>query len=210
MNLDPEHAERCNQFSSACWERYNDIANSRWDPLRERLRYIVAHVEKIPVIDVGCAEGTTCVLLARAGFTDITGVDIAMSRLEQAREILLGEPPEVAERIQWRMTWAENLPFQSMEFATAIVSETLEHVLNVEEVVQEVDRVLCPNGRIVVSVPFKGKTSELHLRKFNTPEEVTRLFPTSYDWREWKVIEHLPKPKAWLVGYGDKGDDLCT
>ena len=199
MELDPRHAKRCNEHLDASWKRYFHPATPRDLAMKTRFDFIVEHAGEAPVIDIGCAEGLTCFLLAQAGLTPIIGVDVSDRVIERARRLT----PRAG--VHFHVAWAEQLPLLTEEFATVIMTETREHVLDAALAAQEADRILQRGGRLVVSVPFKGKVSALHLRSFHSESDVTSLFPSSYEWREFRVIEHPPKPKAWLVGYCDKG-----
>jgi len=48
----------------------------------------------------------------------------------------------------------KNLPFQKEQFDVVIISETLEHLLEIEHVLSEVRRVLKRNGLLFISTPF--------------------------------------------------------
>ena len=47
----------------------------------------------------------------------------------------------------------QNLPFAAESFDLVLCSEVLEHLANPEQAVAEFARVLCPGGRLVVTVP---------------------------------------------------------
>lgn len=49
---------------------------------------------------------------------------------------------------------AEHLPFEDASFDTVLATEVLEHVTDHEAALDEIERVLAPGGRVVVTVPF--------------------------------------------------------
>jgi SAM-dependent methyltransferase len=63
--------------------------------------------QRTPVIDAGAGASTLVGQLARAGFTDLTAVDVAAEALRAARQELAAEP--AADRIRWiradLLTW---------------------------------------------------------------------------------------------------------
>jgi len=46
------------------------------------------------------------------------------------------------------------LPFESNEFDTVILSDVLEHIFNPENLWEEIFRILAPQGRLILNVPF--------------------------------------------------------
>ncbi len=48
----------------------------------------------------------------------------------------------------------KTLPFNDEEFDSIFSTEVLEHIPNVNEIVKELNRVLKPKGKILISVPF--------------------------------------------------------
>ncbi len=55
---------------------------------------------------------------------------------------------------------AEYLPFQGESFDTVLLTEVLEHVPDPGSALQEVARVLVPEGKAIVSVPFMYRVHE--------------------------------------------------
>jgi SAM-dependent methyltransferase len=48
----------------------------------------------------------------------------------------------------------KNIPFEDNSFDSIFCSEVLEHVFNLDEVMPEIRRVMKPDGKILVTVPF--------------------------------------------------------
>lgn len=48
----------------------------------------------------------------------------------------------------------KQLPFDDASFDAVVCFETLEHVFNVDEVLKEIKRILKPNGKLLISIPF--------------------------------------------------------
>jgi SAM-dependent methyltransferase len=46
------------------------------------------------------------------------------------------------------------IPFEDRYFDSAVSFETFEHVFNLDEVVEELNRVLVPEGKLLISIPF--------------------------------------------------------
>ena len=52
------------------------------------------------------------------------------------------------------------LPFQDNQFNTALLSDVLEHIAKPEQLCREMHRILVPNGKVILNVPFFYKLHE--------------------------------------------------
>ncbi len=48
----------------------------------------------------------------------------------------------------------KTIPFKDNSFDSILTSEVLEHVFNLEEILKELNRVLKPGGKILITIPF--------------------------------------------------------
>ncbi len=48
----------------------------------------------------------------------------------------------------------KNLPFESSYFDSFFSSEVFEHVFNLPEILKEINRVMKPNGTVLITIPF--------------------------------------------------------
>lgn len=104
------------------------------------------------VLEIGCGRGGFAVWLARhptkpakVTAADFSTVAIGMGRQYAAeREI---------ESIEWRVADITAIPFPDASFDTVVSCETIEHVLNPEQAVSELARVLRPGGRLYLTTP---------------------------------------------------------
>ena len=196
-----EHLYICDKYPDPGWSRYNDC-DPKWDNYRDRCKYIIDKVDKSPILDIGCAEGVMCIELAKKGFKNIIGVDVSKKTVKKADDILK-KIQGMANRITYKVAWAEHLPFKDREFKTVIMTEVLEHVFDLGLSIREADRVLDNNGRIIVSVPSRGEVALAHVRTFKYRKDFMSLFPCYYQWGELIFIRRRFHRK-WLVGYAKK------
>ena len=56
------------------------------------------------------------------------------------------------------------LPFSDSEFDAVVCFETVEHIFNIDDIFQEINRVLKPKGRILITSPFGWGEHETDLR----------------------------------------------
>ena len=146
----------------------------------------------LTILDIGSSEG----LLLAALEGNRVAFDISPFNLKHV----------IAEDVIPVSGFAEKLPFKNEVFDRVICAALLEHVLKPEMIADEITRVLKPSGKVIIVVPFnenpeklfeleKDRTKEpivetqprtdkkkqrpatLHLRNFDSIEDVTRFFP---------------------------------
>ena len=82
----------------------------------------------------------------------------------------------------------ENLSFESSSQDIIICSDVLEHVLSFDKALSEIDRILTPNGILLINVPWEQKLEKIpamlgsHIRTFNDQNLSNRFFG-------WKLID---------------------
>lgn len=55
----------------------------------------------------------------------------------------------------------KTLPFSSHSFDSVVSFEVLEHIFNIDEIFNEIHRVLKPNGIVLISIPFAWDEHEI-------------------------------------------------
>ncbi len=94
------------------------------------------------VLDIGCGAGNMLSLIR----AHRTGVDLSDTMLIRAKANL-------SESVTLRKMSADRLDFPDHSFDKIICSEVIEHVLHPRTVLQEISRVLTPDGLAAVSIP---------------------------------------------------------
>ncbi len=124
------------------------------DGQRRRLRMVLdAAGDRIHgrgLVD-GCGVGMYLHHLAEQ-MTEITGLDIELERLREARR----------REAQVVNGAGENLPFPDNFFDLVLSHEVLEHVQDDRAAIVEIIRVLQPGGRLVLFCPNRGYPFETH------------------------------------------------
>ena len=98
------------------------------------LRRVLPHVQG-RVLDVGCGDKPYGVWLDKQ--VEHVGIDVVPG-------------PEVDILIEPDAQW----PVESSAFDAVFCAQALEHVADLEQAVGEIDRVLVPEGLLIVTVPF--------------------------------------------------------
>jgi SAM-dependent methyltransferase len=137
------------------------------------------------VIDVACGEGYGTALLARHA-KQVTGIDVSPEAVAHAREAYakLGNA-----KFECASCTAIPLPDASVDFAVSF--ETVEHITGQEEFLDELARVLKPEGVLLISCPNKleysdkrGFTNEFHVRELYR-DELERLVGSRFPHARW-------------------------
>lgn len=116
--------------------------------LIEAINQKLKGVQHKQIIDAGCGDGRTSLLLAKQENT-VVGVDIAHSRLSRAQHKTL----KYSRHTLFVQSYAEALPLKAEIFDGAICTEVLEHVLNDDALLRELSYVLKPNAWVLMSIP---------------------------------------------------------
>jgi SAM-dependent methyltransferase len=101
------------------------------------------------LLEVGCGPGYLISFLEKwFPKMSITGFEYDQRLIEEAKERV--------QRISFIQGNAEELPFSDCQFDVMVSLHLIEHLYNPEKMLQEVHRVLKPNGIFIVATPNLG------------------------------------------------------
>ncbi|ALS25942.1 SAM-dependent methyltransferase [Paenibacillus sp. 32O-W] len=147
---------------------------------RERIHWICSKVQGQRVLNVGCSQGITEVLLAREGKYPV-GIDIEEEAIEYAKNALLNESESVKRNVEYHACsiFDFNVDYK---FETVIMAEVMEHFSSSASLLTRVSDMLTDDGTIVVTVPFGINDFIDHKKTYylvNLLEEITPFFGIS-------------------------------
>ena len=121
------------------------------------------------LLDIGCGFGSF-ILAARQRGINATGIDIANFEIDFARERLnLLRPQDNPESV-YLLGSGLSLPFSDEKFDVVTLWNVLEHIPDDQILLQEVSRILRPNGRLYIVCPnYAAFRSEAHYHLFWIP-----------------------------------------
>ena len=120
---------------------------------RARVHWMCERVVGDDVLDIGCSQGITSILLGREGKT-VVGTDVDSAAIEFARERLAREERSTQDRVELRLVDGGPMDIPDASFDSVLLGEVIEHLLYPERVLSDAVRVLRPGGRLVLTVPF--------------------------------------------------------
>lgn len=129
-----------------------------------RYRWAAQLADGRDVLDAACGVGYGAHLLHAAGARSVTGIDAFAGAIVEARE-------RGREGVRFEIGDLRELPFDEDRFDLVVCFEAIEHVVEQEQVLDEIKRVLRPDGVVAISTPIAG-VIEIH-----NPHHVAELAP---------------------------------
>jgi SAM-dependent methyltransferase len=106
--------------------------------------------EGLRVLDAGCGTGYGSAMIKEAGATEVVAVDNSEAIVEVARQ---GAP----EGVVCETADVTSLPYRNDSFEAVVCFEVIEHVEQPETVLDELTRVLAPDGLLLISSPNRAR-----------------------------------------------------
>ncbi|WP_019946985.1 class I SAM-dependent methyltransferase [Hymenobacter aerophilus] len=129
--------------------KYHQLEEQHWwfASRRDVVYDLIKSLQLAPtaaILEIGCSGGPLMQRLRATGYSDVTGIDVSESAIAMAHQ--RGVPNASV------MDGAA-LTFADSRFDLVIASDVLEHIENEATALHEWNRVLKPNGQLIVFVP---------------------------------------------------------
>ena len=111
-----------------------------------RYRWAAQLAEGRDVLDAACGVGFGAHILRAGGARTVTGVDASAAAIVEARD-------QAADGLTFTLGDLRELPFDDDSFDLAVCFEAIEHVAEQGRVLDELKRVLRPDGVLAISTP---------------------------------------------------------
>lgn len=127
------------------------------------------------ILDVGCGIGTVATLLGHRLGVKISGFDLSPLNVAKAKALCW------VKQVSFQVGVAEEdigKFFPEKSFDGILLLELLEHVMDVEKIINSVKPLLAPGGRILITVPNDKNAHHhtiQHVREFDA-ENIRQMF----------------------------------
>ncbi|HEY1902194.1 MAG TPA: metalloregulator ArsR/SmtB family transcription factor [Terracidiphilus sp.] len=129
------------------------VPGKSWKSVAEALLRLMP---PMVIADLGAGEGAFALLLAQRA-KKVIAVDTSAKMIEVGHEQALRHG---VENVEYRLGDMEDLPIDSASVDLVFFSQSLHHALHPERAVSEANRILVPNGRIVILDLVKHRFEE--------------------------------------------------
>ncbi len=123
------------------------------------------------VLEIGAGTGYTTLFLAREG-RDLTAIDADREALKKTALNLAYE--DLRLKVKLYVMNAKVLAFDNSSFKNIICLNMLHHIDNADKIFLEMDRILCPDGKIILADFNKkgmGLVNSVHQQESRTHED---------------------------------------
>ena len=165
----------------------------RYNPLR--LRYVIEtnwsvikYYNNVKILEIGCGGGVFTEQLAKI-CDNVTGIDLASNAISVAKN---HADDSGIKNITYRCCSTADLVAEGKQYDIIVLSEVLEHVDSVEEILRDVNKLLSYRGRIVITTINRTFKSWLYCKLIG--EYLFRLLPIgTHKWRKFVKPYELNK-----------------
>lgn len=161
-----------------------DCEREIWYEHFHRYTMAVSFAEGKKVLDAACGEGYGSHLLAQKA-SSVVGVDVSETAIEHAKK----HYPK--ENLSFKVSNVLAMNFIDNSFDLVVSFETLEHLVEHDELLIEFKRILKPDGVLLISTPDKkeysdktGFNNEYHLKELYQ-HEFDELLKQNYKHSQW-------------------------
>lgn len=170
------------------YDRWAPAYESRMNPLQEieeaALRRLLPDLSGRHVLDIGCGTGRVSRIALERGASSVVGVDLSSSMLDEARA-------RSGRSVEFLPGDVCALPFEASTFDVLTCALVLGHVERLGNALSEMNRVLRPGGRIVIS----------GFHPFATLRGWERTFEDAAAGRTYAIVQHVHLFEEYVRGF---------
>ena len=121
--------------------------------VRNRVHWVCENAIGETILDVGCSQGITSILLGRES-KKVFGIDLLQESIDYANNILSNEAEVTKKYVEFQTANFIDYDFNDRKFDSIILGEVLEHITDPKRFVKKAAKLLMDDGQIIITVPF--------------------------------------------------------
>ena len=147
---------------------YGMLGKGLMEASRERINWICSQAKGEKILDVGCSQGISSIILAREG-KKVCGVDICKESIDYANDARTKEDLSTQNNLQFHCTsFTDFISDSKINYDCVVMGELIEHLADPERFIKRALDVLEDGGHIIVTVPFGISDYHDHKRAYYT------------------------------------------
>lgn len=152
------------------------------------------------LLDVGCYSGVFMQEMSKFKMF-CCGIDVHRELMEFL------DDDNLDKRLEYRFGSSESIPYKDSRFDAVTCFDTLEHVLNFEKSISEIERVCKNGGLIIINLPrmtlgYKDDSHE-HLRMLDD-EDINKVWGNKKDFNFEFCQDELGRPTSFITYINEK------
>lgn len=197
MTSKPVRFSKYDEMGAYHWVECDRRSRAYNPPLEARYRVLLKRLKRTNrVLDVGCGDGYL-MSLASPLSGSVIGIDSEFTAVALARPKL--EPFTNCALLQ---ASCYSLPFANGYFNAVLLADVIEHLEDPERCLQEISRVLTPNGTLLITTPKylpRRKWDWRHFKEYK-PEELAACLKRRFS----RVTMSFFWPMTWYRKYSTR------
>ena len=181
---------------------YGKLGKNLQEKTQKRIHWICDQVTGDNILDIGCSQGITSILLGKQG-KNVLGIDISERAIQEANKALKKENVSVHKNVTFACHDFLQYHFDDKLYDTIVITEVLEHLAKPIEFIERAAQLLDSNGQLIITVPFGISDHPDHQHTFYFLE----IFQMLHKYFDLEEIHMIGK---WIAFVGIKKEKEST
>jgi 2-polyprenyl-6-hydroxyphenyl methylase/3-demethylubiquinone-9 3-methyltransferase len=132
---------------------FGELGDINFNIARKQVHWLCERSKGENILDVGCSQGITSILLAREG-KKVFGLDPSEQSIQYARQLLNYEDSMTKQFVDFNAGHFMVYNFEGKVFDSIILRDVLQTVIDTQRVMHKASKIVKEEGHIIITVPF--------------------------------------------------------